>query len=309
MDGQTLQALFSGSNPFLAQMGEQAFNLDQQKKQADLASVVGIERRAQEAQPVEIAAKQAQIRQHDAAAKYSGAMSDEIKSKLDVLNAVPLSDRVANHVAKMKSELAGDQLKQADSDMEGLLGASAAAKANGGTLPLGYVLKNPEHAGYFKDAKSANLAAEIAKAYFMNKPKELAAVANDTRDTARAVQVAQIGADSRVNAAGMRGAGGGGNKPPKTNIQAAYYYQELARNAGSEEERTQYQALAEKAQQAHDQETAQKALNAWLVANGGKPAIGQMGNIPINPAPTGKPPSRNASTQGDGTPSNPIILK
>lgn len=46
MDARSLQELWQGPSPFLAQMGKGAFDLTQQKQQADLASVLGVEQRA-----------------------------------------------------------------------------------------------------------------------------------------------------------------------------------------------------------------------------------------------------------------------
>lgn len=302
MDGQTLQQLFAGNNPFLAQMGEQAFNLEQQRKQADLATLLSQEERAKAMHPIDIASKQANIRQSDAAAGYNTALSAKINDELKVLNGVPMDQRVADHVAKLRSSVSAEQLKNVDSEMESLLGAASAAASNGGSLPLGYTLQNPKHAEYFKTPQGAKLAMQLSKAYFMSKPKEMYAVSNDARDTARAVEVAKIGANARIEAA-SKAAQRQQLKSPKTNIEAAYYYQRMAETADTEEERAKWQAEAEKARQAHEAELVQRAILAWQTAQGGKPAIGQLGGIPVNPRP-GEAPSRNAQPTSQPASSN-----
>lgn len=294
MDGQTLQQLFSGSNPFLAQMGEQAFKLDQTKKQADLATTLGMERRANEMQPYDIQVKQSNIRQNDAAAGYNNSLSAKINDELKVLAGVPMDERITAHVAKMKAGLAEDKLKAADSEMSQLLTAAAAAQANGGTLPLGYTLQNPQHAEYFKTPQGSEQAMKFAKAYFMNQPAELKAAENDRRDTVRAESVARIGANARIEAA-SKAAQRQQLKTPKTNVEAAYYYQRLAETADTPEEATQYMEKAQAAQKAHEAELVQRAILAaqQRMAGGIDMGAATGGQVQTNPLPGQPAPPRN----------------
>jgi hypothetical protein len=308
MDGQTLQQLFSGTNPFLAQMGEKAFNLDQQKRQADLASVVGQEQRAVQNHPLEQDVKRANIRQSDAAAGYSTSMKKKIDDDLLVLGQIPMDQRVNAHISKMKSELSEADMKRTDAEMETLLGAAAAAAQNKGTLPLGYTLQNPQHAAYFKTPQGSALAMQIARAYFMQKPKEMYAASNDARSAASAANVANIGAAAREKAKSAQAR----LKPPKNNLEAVYYYQEMARNAEDEVAAAQFTQLSQQAQQAYEAELIQKATLAAQSRLAGSVDTGQMGDVPTRPLPSvpqGRSSAPATKPKGDGSKDNPIVLR
>jgi len=312
MDGRTLMDIMQSPNFSMWGPAEQAFNTTQDKAKADLASTLGVEKRAVENHPLEQQVKQANIRQSDAAAGYSTSMKKQIDDNLAVLGQIPMSDRVNNHIAKMRGELSESQLKQTDAEMQGLLGAAAAAAKNRGTLPLGYTLQNPKHAEYFKNPQGAALAMQIAKAYFMNKPTELAAVSNDARETSRAVQVANIGAAAREKAAALS-AQRAALKPPKTNTEAAYYYQRMAETAETEAERDAYMAKAEQAREAEKQKWIQQAiLAAQQRMAGGVNLEGQ--GVDTNPLPGASVPQGRSSApaakpKGDGLKDNPIVLR
>ena len=300
MDARSLQELWQGPSPFLAQMGKGAFDLTQQKQQADLASVLGVEQRAAQSHPLEQLVKQANIRQSDAAAAYSTSMKNKLDDDLAILKQIPVEDRVNAHITKMKGELSESQLKQTDAEMETLLGAAAAAAKNRGTLPLGYTLQNPKHAEYFKTPQGSALAMQIAKSYFMQKPKEMYAASNDQRQAASAANVAGINArtaSERLKAAQAR------LKPPKNNLEAVYYYQELARNSEDQ---------AEVAKAAEDERKARLAAEARLA---GSPDMSQLtdGQLPTRPMP-GENSGRSslpasAKPKGDGSKDNPIVLR
>ena len=312
MDARSLQELWQGPSPFLAQMGKGAFDLAQEKQQADLASVLGVEQRAAQSHPLEQLVKQANIRQSDAAAAYSTSMKNKLDDDLTILKQIPVEDRVNAHITKMKSELSESQLKQTDAEMETLLGAAAAAAKNRGTLPLGYTLQNPKHAEYFKTPQGSALAMQIAKSYFMQKPKEMYAVSNDQRQAASAANVAGINAraaSERLKATQAR------LKPPKNNLDAVYYYQELARNSENEAEVAKYTELSQNAQKAYEAELLLKAILAAQQRLAGGVDMEQMGDnqVPVNPLPgggTGRS-SRPASAKpkGDGSKDNPIVLR
>lgn len=293
MDGQTLQQLYSGTNPFLAQMGTQAFQLDQQRKQADLASVLGQEQRAVSNHPLEQQVKQANIDQSKAAAGYNKALAGKLNDELALLEQVPMDQRVAAHVAKMKQGLAGEALKTTDAEMEGLLGAAAAAAQNGGQLPLGYVLQNPQHAEYFSSPQKAQLAMKLAKAYFANKPTELSKEAASVRELAKVRETARLrpAPAPRSNAP----------RPPKNNLEAVYYYQELSRNTEDPEEAVRFAAMAQEAKKAYEQELLDKARLAAEARLAGGIDMGAAtgGQVQTNPIP-GRAPSRNAPTLPDG---------
>ena len=323
MDARSLQELWQGPSPFLAQMGKGAFDLTQQKQQADLASVLGVEQRAAQSHPLEQLVKQANIRQSDAAAAYNTSMKNKLDDDLAILKQIPVEDRVNAHITKMKSELSESQLKQTDAEMETLLGAAAAAAKNRGTLPLGYTLQNPKHAEYFKTPQGSALAMQIAKSYFMQKPKEMYAVSNDQRQAASAANVAGISAASAANVAGINARAASESlkarqarlKPPKNNLEAVYYYQELARNSENEAEGAKHTELSQNAQKAYEAELIQKAILAAQQRLAGGVDMEQMGDnqIPVNPLPGGGTGRSSrpapAKPKGDGSKDNPIVLR
>lgn len=305
MDGRTLMEIMQSPNFSMWGPAEQAFNLGQKKNQADLQTALGTEQRAQALHPLEIKAKEANIRQSDAAAGYSNTLSSKIQDDLKLLGSIPMDQRVDGHIAKMKAELTGDVLKQTDAEMEQLLGAAGAAAKNGGQLPLGYTLQNPQHATYFKTPQGAHLAMQLARSYFMTKPKEMYAASNDERAASSAANVARIGAEGRL--AVKNAAGGGARKAPKTSLEAIYFYQELARNSEDPVEQQQYLALSQKAQQTYENELVQKAQLAAQARLAGGMDIGTLGNVPTNPLPG--VPGRSSKPQGSGKPGDPIVLK
>ena len=312
MDARSLQELWQGPSPFLAQMGKGAFDLTQQKQQADLASVLGVEQRAAQSHPLEQLVKQANIRQSDAAAAYSTSMKNKLDDDLAILKQIPVEDRVNAHITKMKGELSESQLKQTDAEMETLLGAAAAAAKNRGTLPLGYTLQNPKHAEYFKTPQGSALAMQIAKSYFMQKPKEMYAASNDARSAASDANVAGINARAASESLKARQAR---LKPPKNNLEAVYYYQELARNPENEAEGAKYTELSQNAQKAYEAELIQKAILAAQQRLAGGVDMEQMGDnqIPVNPLPGGGTGRSSrpapAKPKGDGSKDNPIVLR
>lgn len=281
MDARSLQELWQGPSPFLAQMGKGAFDLTQQKQQADLASVLGVEQRAAQSHPLEQLVKQANIRQSDAAAAYSTSMKNKLDDDLAILKQIPVEDRVNAHITKMKGELSESQLKQTDAEMETLLGAAAAAAKNRGTLPLGYTLQNPKHAEYFKTPQGSALAMQIAKSYFMQKPKEMYAVSNDQRQAASAANVAGISARAAADRAKGR------LRPPKGSAEAVWYYTELARNAETQEEKYLFLQLVEQAKVEKAAEDERKARLAAEARLAGSPDMSQLtdGQLPTRPMP------------------------
>lgn len=164
MDGQTLQQLFAGSNPFLAQMGEQAFNLDQQKKQADLASVLGVEKRANEMQPVEIASRKAGTRLNESTA---GLNEYSLATKLPKEEALKLN---MQKFFKESDELTQEQTRM---QVQRMMQLAQMAKANGGALPQGFNIPPEEMDRY----SPANLDKTIkyGEMFFASDPKEIAA--------------------------------------------------------------------------------------------------------------------------------------
>ena len=212
MDGRTLNEIMSGGNWSLVGPAQQAFNLTQQRSLQDLVNSQGQEQRAQSQEqrlqqmhPVEMSSKQSYANQ-------AQAQADTMQEHLKVLQGVPLDQRIAVGVAENKKKLSDIDRQRLDGEMSDLSKLAAAAVQNGGTLPLGMNVSNPEHAKLFGNPQGAALAAQIAKAYWMSTPEELGKAANDERDSKRAIELARIMAQSRENAA----AGKGKDTPPTT---------------------------------------------------------------------------------------------
>lgn len=278
MDGRTLMEIMQSPNFSMWGPAQQAFDLGQQKNQADLATTLGIEQRAKEMQPVDIQVKQANIRQSDAAGGYSTAMTQQLQDNLKVLQGVPMDQRVQAHIAKMRAETSGDKLKAADAEMESLSGAAAAALKNGGTLPLGYTFQNPEHAQYFKTPQGVKLASQMAAAYFLDKPREKYAVSNDERDTARAVKVANIGNTNNNPKPPAP------EKSPKTLQESIARFTALAAMTENPQLKAIYQKLAEEAKAEFNRQTILKG-QVGMAGKMDLPGTVQTGTPQVYPVP------------------------
>ena len=239
-----LSQIFDQGQFSLIKPGMDAFNLEQQKQQAGLAGLLGQEQRAQEMQPYEIASKKA----------YAGqaqAQADTMQDHLKVLQGIPMDQRIAVGVAENKSKLTGAALQQADTEMEQLAKLAAAAVQNGGTLPLGMNVSNPEHAKYFSTPQGAKLAAQITSAYFNADPKQQAAESKSQRDYQRQLDVAkQMTAwhEQKIVADAAKGSGGNGEPPKMSTDQAISYWRNKAMSEPDAAKKKQMEAMADQAE-------------------------------------------------------------
>lgn len=299
-----LSQIFDQGQFSLIKPGMDAFNLDQQKQQATLQQLKGQEQRAQAMHPFEIDSKKAYTRQANAQA---GTMEDRLK----VLEGIPLPDRIAVGVAENKSKLTGAALQQADSEMEQLATLAAAALQNGGSLPLGMNVQNPEHAKYFGSPKGAALAAQISKAYFMAKPKELYAASNDERNLARAREIAKMTNERMAAIAGAKATPQGGIPPKMSAEQAMAYYNGLASKEPDPQKKAELQAEADR----YELIMYRKAREAAAARQEGTPDLKGMGIETIQnppPAPTPRagatPPQPAAPTPKYKIPDGEILV-
>jgi hypothetical protein len=285
MDGRTLNEIMSGGNWSLVGPAQQAFNLTQQKSLQDLVNSQGQEQRAQSQEqrlqqmhPVEMDSKQAYANQ-------AKAQTATMQDHLSVLQGIPLDQRIATGVAENKKKLSDIDRQRLDGEMSDLSKLAAAAVQNGGTLPLGMNVSNPEHAKLFGSPQGAALAAQIAKAYWMSTPEELGKAANDERDSKRAIELAKIMAQSRVASAGMRGSTGNKSPADPKTFDAAIV--QRMRMLATEKDDTTRQQLMDEIQYF---ETAKlRAIQAkGEAAQTGKPALGELG-IATNPAASTAP--------------------
>jgi len=299
---QSLLDIFNQGQYSLINPGMDAFKLDQQTKQQQLQDLYSKSLREAQMHPLEMQTKEANIRQSDAAAGYSNTLSAQLKDKLNVLQGVPMDQRVAEEVARGKAALSGDRLKMADTEMEEVLGAASMAARNNGVLPLNYTFSNPKYAEMFKTPEGVSRAAQIAKAYFMTKPKEMYAVSNDERDTARALQVANIAADATKESAATRV--GGTVKFPKTPKEAYTRYSMMAEQEQDPQRKQELTLLAQEAWTKVEQELVLKA-QAGLGGKLDLPTTASTGKPTNYPMPV---PGRNSGPRPGSTPDNPIKL-
>lgn len=169
MDGNTLQSLFSQGNPFLAQMGEQAFNLSQMKNQADLSALQ--QKTSQEAQafPLEQQFKQAQTDHQRALVRSGNANADATEYANSI--RLPKEQAIAENLRKLHLTQSEDQRKQFAAQMTQRMQLAAIAKANKGILPTEIMLQlPPEERVYFKDAQSTALMDAVSNAYHKASP-------------------------------------------------------------------------------------------------------------------------------------------
>lgn len=203
MDGNTLQKLFSGPNPFLAQMGEQAFNQDQQKGLADMQALQGQEQRAQAMHPLEMLSKQATARLNDSTARINE----------DKLASTP-APNVRLEQAMKEFHAKADDLsrEQARADITQRLQRAAAIKANKGAIPA-WMQISPEDMKYYS-GPGLDQTIALGEAFMKYDPKELGKRWDDER-----AQALKTTAPGKAVGGGL-----GGPKALKENLQ-----QQLAR--------------------------------------------------------------------------------
>lgn len=194
MDGQTLQQLFAGSNPFLAQMGEKAFNLDQEKRQADLATTLGMEQRNQAMHPLEMESKRQ-------AARMTGGQADIYADQL--ARKIPAEEErkaaLQASIAKMDSTSRAQMKEQVVRNMQ----LAAMMEKNGGQLPQGFNL-SPEEMQIFTPKNLKNIIAH-GQAFMEMDPEWLSA----RKKAQEAERLAQVRGQVQMDVKGTPSAGGG----------------------------------------------------------------------------------------------------
>jgi len=199
MDGQTLQQLFAGPNPFLAQMGEQAFNLDQQKRQADLATTLGLEQRNAAMHPLEMQNKQAVTRLNNSTADIN---------EYGIATRLPKEQALAQNMQKFFKE--SDEMTQQQTRMkvQRMMQIAQMAKSNGGALPPGIQL-SPEEIQQYSPGNLDKLI-KYGETFFASDPKEIAA----RQRAAEQMKLEQERQKGRIDLKATPGANGPGGKPP-----------------------------------------------------------------------------------------------
>ena len=198
MDARSLQELWQGPSPFLAQMGKSAFDLAQQKQQADLATTLGLEQRNQAMHPLEMESKRQ-------AARMSGGQADIYADTL--ARKIPVEDE---RKAALQKSIAGmDDTSRAQMKAQVVRNMQLAAmmEKNGGQLPQGFNL-SPEEMQIFTPKNLKNIIAH-GQAFLEMDPDWLA----ERKKAEEARRLEGIKAQGRVELKTTPGAGGN-TKPP-----------------------------------------------------------------------------------------------
>jgi len=297
MDATGLPALFSQGNPFLAQMGEQSFNLAQQKAQQGLQAAQGQEQRAQAMQPLEMAHKQATT-------GYNQALTNQLADKQ--AGQLPAADRMKQAMAEYRQKMNESQSAEEDTKMQRRMQYAEMAAKNNGVLPLEYMNSlSPDERAHYASPQATQRTQALAKAWYDTHPKTLAAKAKSDADYKKAIDAAGIVAASRAKS------GGGGSSGPKNMNaeQAMTYYNKLAMVEQDPDLRAQYQAEADRNElialrfkQASGQVRGEQGLDIPATVAAGTPV-----NKPkTTPGPT---PRDGGKPKPGSSPDNPIILK
>ena len=149
MDARSLQELWQGPSPFLAQMGKQAFDLAQEKNQADLATTLGLEQRNQAMHPLEMEQKRQAARMSGGQADiYADTLARKIPAEEERKAALQAS------IAKMDDTSRAQMKAQVVRNMQ----LAAMMEKNGGQLPQGFNL-SPEEMQIFQPKNLKNIIA------------------------------------------------------------------------------------------------------------------------------------------------------
>ena len=207
MDARSLQELWQGPSPFLAQMGKGAFDLAQEKQQADLATTLGLEQRNQAMHPLEMESKRQ-------AARMSGGQADIYADTL--ARKIPAEDErkaaLQASIAKMDDTSRAQMKAQVVRNMQ----LAAMMEKNGGQLPQGFNL-SPEEMQIFTPKNLKNIIAH-GQAFLEMDPEEI----SKRQRAAEAERLAKIRGQVQMDVKGTPSAGGGGSVQPSVELPKTY---------------------------------------------------------------------------------------
>ena len=284
MDAAGLQNLFSQGNPFLAQMGEQAWNQDQAKAQQALLAAQGQEQRAQAMAPLEQAHSKATT-------GYNAALTDQIKDKM--AGQLPAAKRLEQAMQEWSDKMSDSQRNQESAKIQQRLQWAEMAKGNGGVMPLEFMNNIPqEERKYIATPQAVAQTLKVGSAWYNAQPKVKEARAKEQADLLKAQSVANIGANARM---------AGSSKPTilKTIDSKLIALQDDLEEAKTPEEK-QYVKDQIEYFQAY---AAKKAQDAALAKGAGSPDL--AGRLPTQ---TGEPTPTIAPPQRGGSPATPKPL-
>jgi len=287
-----LPALFSQSNPFLAQMGVQSFNQDQAKAQQALQAAQGQEQRAQAMQPLEQVHKQATT-------GYNQALTQQLTDKK--AGELPAKEKMTLAMSEYRKKMSDAQAAEEDTKMQRRMQYAEMAAKNGGVLPLEYLNQLEEgERRHFANPKAVATTQQLAKAWYDTHPKTLSAKAKQDADYKKAIDAARIMAESRVQSAS---AGKGGSGILKTIDSKLIALQDDLGNAKTPEEAQYIKDQIEYFQSY----AAKKAQDQALARQAGNPDLaGRIPTLSGEPSPNIAPPERGGAPK---PPSKPLTYK
>lgn len=272
MDAAGLQNLFSQGNPFLAQMGEQAWNQDQQKAQQALLAAQGQEQRAQAMHPLEMAHKQATT-------GYNQALTQQLTDKK--AGELPANEKMILAMSEYRKKMSDAQAAEEDTKMQRRMQYAEMAAKNGGVLPLEYLNQlDANERGHFANPKAVATTQQLAKAWYDTHPKTIEAKRKQDADLERA----RIMAGPGYARAAASGGGSKGKPPGSPSALMTHYTMKANEEVEGSSEWTKYMALAQNEWQKL-QALKTQAAEAGLTGKMDIPATVQSGTPQVRGAP------------------------
>ena len=281
---QDLSSLFDSGNFGLLDRGLQAQALDQEKRKADLATVLGQEQRNQAMHPWDVEAKQAVTGLNKSTAALNQYALD---TKLPVAQATDLN---MQKFFKESDDLTRERTK---ANVIRYMQIAAAAKKNGGQLPPG-INVSPQEMQYFAPQHLDKLI-QFGQTFLENDPTEIAARQRAKEHMDRTNAQGQWGVD-RKNAGG--GKGPAAPRVPKSPRELLAHYTLLANQAEPDSpEQKQYTAMAE----AEWQKIQMEAILRAQAPNAGKVDAAATANSPTGDVVARPPATPQPMPRAGGT--------
>jgi hypothetical protein len=326
-----LQELFSGPNPFLAQMGLQQFNTAQNQAGENLQSAIQDRTQSADMHPLKMAQQQAETGNTLASARLSNSTSAQHEDALKVLQGVPMDKRISAKLAETLKGRSDAERGMLDNEMLAASVYAAHGLQNNGQLPLPMLLKAKEqHPGllpYLTKPGGLQQLAQVVNSYNALDPKRQQSDSGHTISAEASKEVARIGAQAQIDrveaerragkydhyrAQFQREKAKGGTFEQAANAWSAEAeeFGLLASQTSDPEERKYFLDRANNASQqayAKQQAAMEKARQAAETANLGKPDLNALKDGKLQgiqpkgtptPAPVSNPKPQNALPPG-----------
>jgi hypothetical protein len=196
-----LQELFSGPNPFLAQMGLQQFNTAQNQAGENLQSAMQDRTQSADMHPLKMAQQQAETGNTLASARLSNSTAAQHEDALKVLQGVPMDQRISAKLAETLKGRSDSEKAMLQNEMSAAAVYAAKGAMNGGKLPLPELMKAQQaHPGLVQYLSSPDGIKKLAQV--VNSYNALGAERQQAESTARIHAAATTGA-ANINANAM----------------------------------------------------------------------------------------------------------